>query len=386
MSYGYYQQNVPGWGTNQFQFGLPPQPTFQPQPNWAGQDYYMAHAGQPDTSLYDHAWNRVRQYSGSNPEQGVGMHEAKHWHRRAYGGLGELGQMLPAEIGHAAAYEAYRTWIHNSSMYEPLSGDPERQREGLVGLAVAEASRLLQFANRSMDNYARMAGSESAAATASIIFYHSRERDGDEYRSRSRSQSRRGSFSNLSYDDPYASDYRAMSSSYPRHRSHSRRRSHSTSSRHSPMLQFPGTQMAGSMSSNVAPIAIPPVANSGYGGAYGASYPGVPMQMQGQGSPYGNTVGMPMAVSQPYGSVPMVAPLGSSHRHRSTSMSMPYAQAQYPQAQYSQGQYINNGMIPRSMVVPQPQTIILGSGHRKHKKSKRSRSDHSRHSRSSSRY
>lgn len=46
--------------------------------------------------------------------------------------------MLPAEIGHAAAYEAYRTWIHNSSMYEPLSGDTERQREGLIGLAVAE--------------------------------------------------------------------------------------------------------------------------------------------------------------------------------------------------------------------------------------------------------
>lgn len=48
--------------------------------------------------------------------------------------------MLPDEIGHAAAYEAYRTWIHNSSMYEPLSGDQERQREGLIGLAVAEGT------------------------------------------------------------------------------------------------------------------------------------------------------------------------------------------------------------------------------------------------------
>jgi hypothetical protein len=46
--------------------------------------------------------------------------------------------MQPAEIGHAAAYEAYRTWIHNSSMYEPLSDDVERQREALTGLAVAE--------------------------------------------------------------------------------------------------------------------------------------------------------------------------------------------------------------------------------------------------------
>jgi hypothetical protein len=48
--------------------------------------------------------------------------------------------MLPEDIGHAAAYEAYRTWIHNSSIYEPLSGDSARQREGLIGLAVAEGN------------------------------------------------------------------------------------------------------------------------------------------------------------------------------------------------------------------------------------------------------
>ena len=48
--------------------------------------------------------------------------------------------MQPHEIGHAAAYEAYRTWIHNSSIYEPLSGDIERQREALTGLAVAEGT------------------------------------------------------------------------------------------------------------------------------------------------------------------------------------------------------------------------------------------------------
>lgn len=53
---------------------------------------------------------------------------------------GELSRMLPEDIGHAAAYEAYRTWIHNSSIYEPLSGDTARQREGLIGLAVAEGN------------------------------------------------------------------------------------------------------------------------------------------------------------------------------------------------------------------------------------------------------
>jgi hypothetical protein len=46
--------------------------------------------------------------------------------------------MLPSDIGHAAAYEAYRTWLHNRSIYEPLSGDEHRQREGLIGLAIAE--------------------------------------------------------------------------------------------------------------------------------------------------------------------------------------------------------------------------------------------------------
>jgi hypothetical protein len=89
-------------------------------------------------SLFDHAWRYVRGHRGGDSSLvGVGMYEAREFHHRAYSGIGGHG-MLPAEIGHAAAYEAYRTWIHNSSIYEPLSGDTERQREGLVGLAVAE--------------------------------------------------------------------------------------------------------------------------------------------------------------------------------------------------------------------------------------------------------
>lgn len=58
---------------------------------------------------------------------------------------GNATSMLPSEMGHAAAYEAYRTWIHNSSMYEPLSGDIDRQREGLIGLAVAEGDYRSSF-------------------------------------------------------------------------------------------------------------------------------------------------------------------------------------------------------------------------------------------------
>ncbi|ESK92952.1 hypothetical protein Moror_9025 [Moniliophthora roreri MCA 2997] len=174
MAYPYYQQYNPNWGTNRFQFGAPPAPSFHPQPSWGGIDFYRAHAPSPDLSLYDHAWNRVRDIRDYRPSGsfGVGIHEARHWHQRAYGGLGHLAQMLPNQIGHAAAYEAYRSWIHHrSTLYEPLSGDVERQREGLIGLAVAEATKLLQYLPQSMDPYTRRTAAEAAAATASQLFF-----------------------------------------------------------------------------------------------------------------------------------------------------------------------------------------------------------------------
>lgn len=43
-----------------------------------------------DRSLFDSAWNRVRDYNYSNYRDhsgGVGIHEARHWHSRAYGGM-----------------------------------------------------------------------------------------------------------------------------------------------------------------------------------------------------------------------------------------------------------------------------------------------------------
>jgi hypothetical protein len=50
-----------------------------------------------------------------------------------------LSQLLPADIGVAAAYEAYRYWKHhNRILFEPLGGEIEREKEGLVGLAIAE--------------------------------------------------------------------------------------------------------------------------------------------------------------------------------------------------------------------------------------------------------
>jgi hypothetical protein len=69
-------------------------------------DFYRAHAADADPlvlspmgyitklahsyrSLFDHAWNAVRDYRDydSSGAIGVGVHEARHWHRRAYGGL-----------------------------------------------------------------------------------------------------------------------------------------------------------------------------------------------------------------------------------------------------------------------------------------------------------
>jgi hypothetical protein len=49
----------------------------------------------PRRSLFDNAWNRVRSHSESMMgEMGVGTHEAKHWHRRAYGGVVSLALRL----------------------------------------------------------------------------------------------------------------------------------------------------------------------------------------------------------------------------------------------------------------------------------------------------
>jgi hypothetical protein len=86
----------------QYQFAPPPEPAFRPEPTWRGRDYYNAAAMSPDpyvpqlrfhaplligspSSIYDNTWDRVSAPGAST--LGVGFHEARHWHRRAYGGL-----------------------------------------------------------------------------------------------------------------------------------------------------------------------------------------------------------------------------------------------------------------------------------------------------------
>jgi hypothetical protein len=137
MAYNYYRSHVPGWGTQQFQLGAPPMPSYQPLPTWTGQDFYSAHALGGDPMLYQNTISRFSSGMG-----GYGKHDAKMWHLRAYGGLGEVTHMQPQEVGAAAAYEAYRQIKYGSSMYQFLYSDYERQREALRALAIAEGKLL----------------------------------------------------------------------------------------------------------------------------------------------------------------------------------------------------------------------------------------------------
>ena len=80
-------------------------------------------------------YHRIRE--GIYDAEGVGRNEARHWHRQAYGGFGDIRNLSPREMGHAAAYEAYRIWIHNRSISDPRS-DPGQRREAFIALAIAE--------------------------------------------------------------------------------------------------------------------------------------------------------------------------------------------------------------------------------------------------------
>ena len=169
-AYDFYRTNAGGWGTNQIRFGPPPPVQFQPQPTWGGYDFLRAHSNMtPDPALWQRALGRISSGAPLDP-LGVGLNNARLYHHRLFGGLASMIDMLPQEIGHAAAYEAFRIWIHNSQLYEPLSADPLQQREALIGLAVAEAMRLFQNTTLRMDNIGLYPAIEAAAATAAMLF------------------------------------------------------------------------------------------------------------------------------------------------------------------------------------------------------------------------
>jgi hypothetical protein len=165
MSYNYYRSSAPStWGTSNYRFGYPPEPLFRPQPTWGGLDYYQAHALNPDPIMY----HRIRE--GRYDTEGVGLHEARHWHRQAYGGFGDIRSLSPRDIGHAAAYEAYRIWIHNRTISD-LRSDGGERREAFIALAVAEVSHIFPTGQVYHERRKFREACETAAATASTIFH-----------------------------------------------------------------------------------------------------------------------------------------------------------------------------------------------------------------------
>ncbi|KAH9894853.1 hypothetical protein C8Q73DRAFT_790061 [Cubamyces lactineus] len=164
MAYPYYR-TAPGWGTSQFQFNAPWVPTFQPQPSWQGFDFYNAHAVNPDRGFYNAIMSRAPEFQA----MGASRSHCRYWNRLIYGGMVPLTQALSSDIGAAAAYEIYRAWKRNSFLYEPLSADRGQQREGLIAMAIAEATRLWQYSGRPADSYGLQGACEAAAAAASVL-------------------------------------------------------------------------------------------------------------------------------------------------------------------------------------------------------------------------
>ncbi|KAG8929563.1 hypothetical protein FRC02_005369 [Tulasnella sp. 418] len=200
MSYYSYYQQQPQWGTQQYQPVAPPRPLYQPQPNWGGRHYYRAQAGldyddyDRDDGFFDSVWSRVKDVFSN----GVGKEEARHWHRRVYGGLVQMDSLEGREIGAAAGYEAVRHWSTYKSTYrQPLADDRDREREALAGLAIGEATKLLGYVRYQPHKHFRRETAEVAAATAERIF----EEDYDDPYSayESSSHRRRSSFGGDAY-------------------------------------------------------------------------------------------------------------------------------------------------------------------------------------------
>jgi hypothetical protein len=82
--------------------------------------------------------------------QGYSRQHAKQIYRRVYGGVVDLLEVPPDELGAAAGYEAIRIWEHHHNLYQtPLNHDLEREREALGGLAVGEGEYFF-FSNYSI--------------------------------------------------------------------------------------------------------------------------------------------------------------------------------------------------------------------------------------------
>jgi hypothetical protein len=91
-------------------------------------------------SLFDNLWGRFKSAIGWTT-QGYSRQHAKQIYRSVYGGVADLLEVSPEELGAAAGYEAIRLWEYQHNQYQmPLNPDLEREREALAGLAIAEGT------------------------------------------------------------------------------------------------------------------------------------------------------------------------------------------------------------------------------------------------------
>ncbi|KAI0356278.1 hypothetical protein OH77DRAFT_1423897 [Trametes cingulata] len=376
MAYSYYQSNVPGWGTSQFQFGPPPQPPFQPQPSWRGFDFYNAHAVNPDPSLYESIMMRLRDILG----MGIGHHEARHWHRRVYSGLVPLSQLLPADIGAAAAYEAYRTWKHNSFLYEPIRADREQQREGLIGMAIAETQRLWQYSGRPLDTYGLRAACEAAASAAHVL-----------------ADRLFGWTNGGGLGGGYASSYGSSADAYAYEDGYRRGRSRHNSFTAPSVVRVGSSPYVDPLASPYGAGAVPgavPMPIPGTAASYGGGMPGSYGATAGLPGSYGATPGL--AGSYTYG--------GASPNPYAAAAATPYgagayrpAATGYPAAGYGAGTYGANTygagtygagygggggvLLPDGRTAPPGSTVIISSSGRSRRHSSSSGGHHHHHHR-----
>lgn len=270
--------------------------------------------------------------------------------------------MRPPEIGHAAAYEAYRTWVQNSGTYSHLSGSSHNQREALVGLAVAEASRLLSLTDHHPDHYASIAASEAAAATVSFIFQNQGNIHHGHRRSRSYSRSRYGSGSSLgdsSSDDGF-------------HRFNSHHRSHS---RHRPRSRRPSFQGANSIGYPGSSYVPSSHAHSGTHAStynYGMSPSYAPLGTE-------NMVTQPVH-GTPYPSAPLPLTPSANFSHYSSSFAVPDGTSAYGYPMtYTSTPYVGQAVSANGMMLAPPTIVIhKKSKHKHHKHRSRSRTKRSR--------
>ncbi|KAF8626838.1 hypothetical protein AX15_004669 [Amanita polypyramis BW_CC] len=274
--------------------------------------------------------------------------------------------MPPAAIGQAAAYEAYNTWLRNSSMYEVVGEDRERQREGLVGIAVAEVTRLLQYSAHQLDRYAQSVAADAAAHTVTMLFYQGQ----DDY-PLGFSRMRSASFAGSQVMDP-------ADALYPRPITPSRSRSRSRS-----LSRFSHRHYSTSPSPHRRHRSRSRLYDDYYDAgpipgqmSYASSYAGYPSSQAGYHTPYNVTSMAPNPIYPPsyptplmptsYPGQPMAAStsFAAPHYNSPTVMTVPsrrhsfaYPAVSYPGTAWSAG----------ASVPTQAPTVVIMESKRKHR-------------------